>query len=55
VGRPPTMHNGDYYDQVHMEWATLMEPESAQRHRTARLYENAFDDSVGWIEFERIA
>ncbi len=53
AGRPSTEHDS-VHPRVNMEWRVLVESDDDQRHRTARLYEQAFDDSVGWIEYQRM-
>ncbi len=40
--------------RVSMEWRFLTLPEAEQRHRTARLIEDSFDDNLGWVEVERL-
>lgn len=40
--------------RVSMEWRSLTEPIAAQKHRTARLVLDSFDDSEGWMHTERV-
>jgi hypothetical protein len=53
-GRPPTPHDPPVDQRVSVEWRALTAPDAEQRHRTARLIENSYDDADGWIEYERI-
>lgn len=52
-GRIPTEFDSTL-TTVQMKWSTLVTPHSVQRHATARLMMKSFDDSDGWVEFERI-
>ena len=51
AGRSPTRYDPPS-DTVSIEWKILTQSPSEQRHRTARLIEQSFDDNDGWLQFE---
>lgn len=40
---------------TNIEWSWLTMPDSEQRHRTARLFEDSLEDADGWLEYEPLS
>lgn len=52
--REPSQHDYSTDTVTIMEWGSLTRSPADQRHRTALLIANSFNDEDGWIEYERI-
>lgn len=54
VGRTPTVDDPRTNGAVIMSWRDLTKSPNEQRHWTAKLRTKTFDDTDGWIQYERI-
>ena len=54
AAREPTEFDNQFPARYGIKWSDLTKSDSEQRHLTARVMAESFDDADGWIEFERL-